>query len=94
MIDQPMKKVELVSNWRYWHRKWSTWLIGLIPILTALREALPALQELIPLPTYKLIMGVLAFVAIVASQIKQQSIQVPPHDPHPTDDQPQPEEQQ
>lgn len=67
-----------VENWRNWHKKWSTWLMAAIPLITGLREALPALQELIPGPEYKLLMGVLGFVAIIASQIKQQSIAVPP----------------
>lgn len=63
-----------VSTWRKWWKKYSTWLALSLPVLTVAREALPNLQELIPLPQYKLIAGVLGFVIVVAVNIKQNSV--------------------
>lgn len=60
--------------WRKWWKRYSTWLALALPALTVAREALPNLQELIPLPQYKLIAGVLGFVIVIAVHIKQNSL--------------------
>lgn len=60
--------------WRKWWKRYSTWLSLSLPILTVAREALPNLQELIPLAQYKLIMGVLGFAIVIVVNIKQNSV--------------------
>lgn len=60
--------------WRKWWKRYSTWLALALPALTVAREALPNLQELIPLPQYKLIAGVLGVVIVIAVHIKQNSL--------------------
>lgn len=67
-------KIRPVSSWRRWWKKYSTWLALSLPALTVAREALPSLQELIPLEQYKVIAGVLGFVIVIAVNIKQQSL--------------------
>lgn len=80
-----MKKIELVPNWRYWYRKWSFWVVGMIPIITAARESFVGVKEFIGPETYKWGMCTLAVMAFIASQIKQNSIAVPPNPPDPED---------
>lgn len=63
-----------VPTWRKWWKRYSTWLALSLPVLTVAREALPNLQELIPLPQYKLIAGVLGVLIVVAVHIKQHSV--------------------
>lgn len=63
-----------IPQWRKWWRRYSTWLALSLPAMTVAREALPNLQELIPLPQYKLIAGVLGFVIVIAINIKQNSM--------------------
>lgn len=69
-----MSIVKPVPTWRLWWKKYSTWLSLSIPALTIAREALPSLQEVIPLDTYKIIAGVLGFVIVIAVNIRQKSV--------------------
>lgn len=64
----------MIPQWKKWWRRWSTWLALTLPAMTVAREALPNLQDLIPLPQYKLIAGVLGFVIVIAMNIKQNSV--------------------
>ena len=66
-----------IPQWRKWWRRYSTWLALSLPAMTVAREALPNLQELIPLPQYKLIAGVLGFVIVIAMNIKQEKVSGP-----------------
>lgn len=68
------RKIQLIPQWHKCWRRYSTWLAMALPIMTVAREALPNLQELIPLPQYKLIAGILGFMIVVAMQIKQHSV--------------------
>jgi len=77
-VIKKAKRIQPVDNWRLWYKKWSTWIVAAIPVITVAREAFPALVDVIPLETYKMIMAALAFASIVAIQIKQRSISVPP----------------
>lgn len=63
-----------ILQWRRWWRRYSTWLALALPALTVAREALPNLQEIIPLEQYKLIAGVLGFLIVLAVNIKQNSV--------------------
>lgn len=64
----------MIPQWKKWWRRWSTWLALTLPAMTVAREALPNLQDLIPLPQYKLIAGLLGFVIVIAMNIKQNSV--------------------
>lgn len=66
--------MKLIPNWRRFWRRYSTWLALAIPILGALREALPELREVISPEAYKYISGALGFSVVVAMQIKQNSV--------------------
>lgn len=63
-----------IPQWRRWWRRYSTWLALALPAMTVLRDAMPSLQELIPLGQYKWIVGLLGFVIIIATNIKQKSV--------------------
>lgn len=82
-IIKTVKSIKPVENWRYWYKKWSFWVISMIPVITAARESFPELKEFIGPEPYKWGMCALAVMAFVASQIKQQAIAVPrnPADP-------------
>lgn len=67
-------KVRPVSSWRKWWRRYSTWLALSLPALTVAREALPNMQEIIPLEDYKLIAGVLGVLIVIATNIHQKSV--------------------
>jgi hypothetical protein len=67
----PMKPI---PQWRRWWRRYSTWLALSLPAMTALRDALPSLQELIPLAQYKLIIGALGFAIVIATNIHQNKV--------------------
>jgi hypothetical protein len=72
--------MKLIPNWKKSWRRYSTWLALALPAMTVAREALPNLQDLIPLPQYKLIAGVLGFAIVVAMNIKQKSVSGGPKD--------------
>ncbi len=78
-------KITPVANWRYFYRKWSFWLIGAIPFISALQLFLPDVQYLFPDKTFLFLKGFLAIAGFIASQIKQQAIAVPPNPPEPED---------
>jgi hypothetical protein len=63
-----------IPQWRRWWRRYSTWLALSLPAMTALRDALPSLQELIPLAQYKLIIGALGFAIVIATNIHQNKV--------------------
>lgn len=64
----------LIPQWKKFYKRWSTWLLGLIPFLTALRDFIPTLQQYIPLEQYKMLMIIIPFVVFIALQIKQHSV--------------------
>lgn len=72
-------KLQPVENWRYWHKKWSFWIISLIPAITAVQLFLPNIDYLFPPTTFLYLKGALAILGFIASQIKQQAIAVPPN---------------
>lgn len=72
-----MKEMKPIPQWRRWWRRYSTWLALALPAMTVLRDALPSLQELIPLGQYKWIVGVLGFVIVIATNIHQNSVSGP-----------------
>lgn len=70
-------KIRLVSIWRRWWLRYSTYLALSLPAMTVLRDAMPSLQELIPLGQYKWIVGVLGFAIVVATNIHQNRVSGP-----------------
>jgi hypothetical protein len=66
--------MQLIPQWKLFWRRYSTWLALAIPVLMALREALPELKEVIPIGAYKYISGGLGFAVVVVMNIKQQSV--------------------
>lgn len=67
----------LIPQWKKFYKRWSTWLLGLIPLITATRDFFPTLQDYIPLEWYKGLMIVLSVAAFIALQIKQQTVSGP-----------------
>lgn len=67
----------LIPQWKKFYKRWSTYLLGLIPLVTAAREFAPTLQDYIPLEQYKTLMVILSVAAFVALQIKQHSVSGP-----------------
>lgn len=84
-IMDKVKEIEPVDNWRYWYRKWSFWIISMIPLITAAQLFIPDIQDALPPQTYMVLKSALAVLGFIASQIKQQSIAVPPNPPQPED---------
>lgn len=66
-----------IPQWRRWWLRYSTWLALALPAMTVLRDALPSLQELIPLGQYKWIVGVLGFAIVIATNIHQKRVSGP-----------------
>lgn len=66
--------MKLVPSWKRWWKRYSTWLALALPALTVLRDAMPSLQDLIPLGQYKWIVGALGFVIVIATNIHQNSV--------------------
>lgn len=67
-------RIQPVPTWKKWWKRYSTYLALALPALTVAREALPNLQEIIPLPEYKFITGMLGFLIVIAVHIKQKSV--------------------
>lgn len=78
-----MKKIQPVDNWRFWYRKWSFYIIGAIPVLTAAREFFPEIKDAMSPEAYKMCMTGLSVAGFIASQIKQRAIAVPPKEEQP-----------
>lgn len=72
--------IKPVPTWRKWWKRYSTYLSLSLPALTIAREALPNLQEVIPLAEYKLIIGLLGFLIVIAVNIKQNAVSGGPTD--------------
>ena len=71
--------IKPVENWRYFYRKWSFWIIGMIPLISAVQLFLPDIDYLFPPTMFLYVKGAIAVIGFVASQIKQDAIQVPPN---------------
>ena len=72
-------KIEPLENWRYFYRKWSFWLIGMIPVISAAQLFIPNIEDALPANYYLILKSALAVIGFIASQIKQPAIQVPPN---------------
>jgi len=66
--------MQLIPNWRSWHKRWSTWLLAIAGSLSALMTFMPTVQEYIDPHDYKLIMLGLSVVTFLALQVKQKSV--------------------
>lgn len=66
--------MQLIPQWRKCWKRWSTWLLSAIPILTAAVSFMPSIQEFIHPDLYKSIMVALSVSVFVAIQIKQNSV--------------------
>lgn len=66
--------MELIPQWKLWYRRFSTWIITLIPVLELLRQNMPVMQPIIPTKAYQVAYAALVLLAVVAMQIKQQSV--------------------
>lgn len=72
--------IKPVDNWRFFYRKYSFYIIGAIPVITAAQSFIPEIQELMPAAYYGYLKGALAVAGFIASQIKQPKIAVTPED--------------
>lgn len=70
--------MQLIPNWRAWHKRWSTWLLASAGVLSALMTFMPTVQEYVDPQTYKLIMLGLSVATFLALQVKQTSVSGPP----------------
>lgn len=66
--------MQLIPQWKLWYRRFSTWIITMIPVIELLRQNLPALQGVLPGNAYQVAYAVIVVLAVVAMQIKQQSL--------------------
>lgn len=66
--------MQLIPQWKLFYKRWSTWLLGAIPVLTAAVSFMPSIQEYIHPDAYKTIMVILSLSVFVALQIKQKSV--------------------
>lgn len=66
--------MELIPQWKLWYRRFSTWIITMIPAIELLRQNLPALQSVMPNNVYQIAYAALVVLAVVAMQIKQESV--------------------
>ncbi len=66
--------MKLIPQWKKWWKRHSVQLLALVPIITALREQLPAVREFIAPDVYGYLMVGLSVSAIVVMQIKQLSV--------------------
>lgn len=66
--------MQLIPQWRKWHKRWSTWLLACIPTLTAAREFMPEIKDLIDPDLYKVVLVCLSIGVFIALQIKQNSV--------------------
>lgn len=74
MENESVPKVELIPNANQWWKRYSTWLALSLPALAVAKDAIPALQGVIPDDAYRTITGVLGFVIVLAVHIKQASL--------------------
>jgi uncharacterized membrane protein len=66
--------MKLIPQWKLWYRRFSTWIITMIPLIELLRQNLPSLQVVMPSNVYQITYAVLVVLAVVAMQIKQESV--------------------
>lgn len=66
--------MQLIPQWRKWYKRWSTWLLACIPTLTAAREFMPELKDLIDPDLYKATLVFLSIAVFFALQVKQNSV--------------------
>lgn len=66
--------MQLIPQWKLFYKRWSTWLLGAIPVLTAAVSFMPSIQEFIHPELYKTIMVGLSVSVFIALQIKQKSV--------------------
>lgn len=66
--------MKLIPQWKLFWKRWSTYLILAIPVLDAVRDFLPQVQEVISPDLYRQVSAGLAIAAFVAIQIKQNSV--------------------
>lgn len=66
--------MQLIPQWKLWYRRFSTWIITMIPFIELLRQNLPSLQGVMPSNVYQIAYAVLVALAVVAMQIKQESV--------------------
>lgn len=69
--------MQLIPQWKLFYKRWSTWLLGAIPVLTAAVSFMPSIQEFVNPELYKTIMVILSVSVFVAIQIKQNSVSGP-----------------
>lgn len=69
--------MQLISYWRHWWKRWSTWLLATLPFLAAAQQWLPSVQQYIPDAYYKPVSLFIAFCVFIALQIRQASLPNP-----------------
>lgn len=69
--------MELIPNWKSWHKRWSTWLLASAGVISGLMTFMPSVQEYIAPETYKMIMLGLSVATFFALQVKQNSVSGP-----------------
>lgn len=66
--------MQLIPQWKLWYRRFSTWIITMIPFIELLRQNLPSLQGVMPSNVYQIAYAALVMLAVVAMQIRQESV--------------------
>lgn len=69
--------MKLIPQWRKWWKRHSVQVLTLIPIIEALRQAIPGVREFISPEVYGWTAGALSLVAVVLMQIQQNNVTGP-----------------
>lgn len=69
--------MKLIPQWRKWWKRHSVQVLTLIPIIEALRQAIPGVREFISPEAYGWTAGALSLAAVVLMQIQQNNVTGP-----------------
>lgn len=69
--------MKLIPQWRKWWKRHSVQVLALIPIIEAVRQAIPGVREFISPEVYGWTSGALAIAAVVLMQIQQNNVTGP-----------------
>jgi len=69
--------MKLIPQWRKWWKRHSVQVLSLIPIIEALRQAIPTVRDFISPEVYGWTAAILAITATVLMQIQQNNVTGP-----------------
>ena len=67
-------KIKLVPQAKKFHKRWTTWVLGLAGMLTSLQAFMPSFQQYMSPEAYNRVMIVMLIATFIAAQIKQPAL--------------------